>query len=114
MSPAFPWSFAEGGLWGVWSMAVSGCLANMCLLHLSSLTVVSAVRLVVIVDVDVADPDMTWNIVDSIIWSHVEGNIAILCCKSMIKSITYSRATVPHSTNSSMLTPQPNKAASQP
>ncbi|KAH8836600.1 hypothetical protein MCOR27_010357 [Pyricularia oryzae] len=44
------------------------------------LTVVSAVRLVVIVDVDVADPDMTWNIVDSIIWSHVEGNIAILCC----------------------------------
>ncbi|TLD14713.1 hypothetical protein PspLS_11081 [Pyricularia sp. CBS 133598] len=43
-------------------------------------TVISAIRLVVIVNVDVTDADMTWNIVDSIIWSHVEGNIAIFCC----------------------------------
>ncbi|TLS21059.1 uncharacterized protein PpBr36_10501 [Pyricularia pennisetigena] len=43
-------------------------------------TVVSGIRLFVIAHFDVMDPDMTWYISNSIIWSNVEGNIAILCC----------------------------------
>ncbi|KAI6375143.1 hypothetical protein MCOR25_003037 [Pyricularia grisea] len=43
-------------------------------------TVVSAIRLVMIIKDNLTDPDVTWSISDSIIWSNVECNIAIFCC----------------------------------
>jgi hypothetical protein len=38
------------------------------------------VRLVFIQGVDLASPDITWNFCNAIIWTNVEGNLAIVCC----------------------------------
>ncbi|KAH6664782.1 hypothetical protein F5X68DRAFT_225559 [Plectosphaerella plurivora] len=43
-------------------------------------TIISAVRLVFILRVDLASPDITWNFCDAIIWTNAEGNLAIVCC----------------------------------
>ncbi|KAK0377687.1 TAM domain methyltransferase [Colletotrichum limetticola] len=42
-------------------------------------TVVSMARLNVILLVDLTSPDITWNFIDTIIWTNVEANTAIIC-----------------------------------
>ncbi|OHE96937.1 hypothetical protein CORC01_07722 [Colletotrichum orchidophilum] len=51
-------------------------------------TVVSTARLNVILSVDLTSPDITWNFIDTIIWTHVEANTAIICgCLPCLKTI---------------------------
>ncbi|KAM5528463.1 hypothetical protein FOXYSP1_18944 [Fusarium oxysporum f. sp. phaseoli] len=42
-------------------------------------TIISIIRLVFILNLDLKSPDVTWNISNSLIWSSVEVNIAIVC-----------------------------------
>ncbi|KAK1711435.1 hypothetical protein BDP67DRAFT_405879 [Colletotrichum lupini] len=51
-------------------------------------TVVSMARLNVILSVDLTSPDITWNFIDTIIWTNVEANTAIICaCLPCLKPI---------------------------
>ncbi|KAK1451877.1 TAM domain methyltransferase [Colletotrichum melonis] len=51
-------------------------------------TVVSMARLNVILLVDLTSPDITWNFIDTIIWTNVEANTAIICaCLPCLKPI---------------------------
>ncbi|CRK13331.1 Satratoxin biosynthesis SC1 cluster protein 4 like [Verticillium longisporum] len=43
-------------------------------------TVISVVRLVNILDVDLASPDVTWNFVGAVVWTNTEANGAIVAC----------------------------------
>ncbi|PNP52283.1 hypothetical protein FNYG_15856 [Fusarium nygamai] len=43
-------------------------------------TIISIIRLFFILNLDLKSPDVTWNISNSLIWSNVEANIAIVCC----------------------------------
>ncbi|KAF4445629.1 integral membrane protein [Fusarium austroafricanum] len=44
-------------------------------------TIISIIRLVFILNLDLKSPDVTWNITNTLIWSYVETNIAIVCCR---------------------------------
>ncbi|KAI6084699.1 hypothetical protein F4821DRAFT_242130 [Hypoxylon rubiginosum] len=51
-------------------------------------TIISGVRLLFILTVDVTSPDITWNFSDTIIWTNTEGNLAIVgCCLPLLKPI---------------------------
>ncbi|CAI6337812.1 unnamed protein product [Periconia digitata] len=51
-------------------------------------TIVSIIRLVFIMRVDLLSPDITWNFNDAIIWTNVEGNTAIICsCLPALKPL---------------------------
>ncbi|KAL0932228.1 uncharacterized protein CTRU02_213181 [Colletotrichum truncatum] len=51
-------------------------------------TIVSVVRLYVILSVDLTSPDITWNFIDTIIWTNVEANTAIICaCLPTLKPL---------------------------
>ncbi|TLD20533.1 hypothetical protein PspLS_08803 [Pyricularia sp. CBS 133598] len=43
-------------------------------------TIISMVRLSYLLHLDLQSPDITWNFVVAIIWTNLEGNIAIICC----------------------------------
>jgi hypothetical protein len=43
-------------------------------------TIISVVRLVNILNVDLASPDVTWNFVGAIIWTNTEANCAVIAC----------------------------------
>ncbi|KAF6808677.1 hypothetical protein CPLU01_15638 [Colletotrichum plurivorum] len=51
-------------------------------------TIVSMLRLHVILSVDLASPDITWNFIDTIVWTNVEANTAIICaCLPCLKPL---------------------------
>ncbi|KAK1982964.1 hypothetical protein LZ30DRAFT_654519 [Colletotrichum cereale] len=51
-------------------------------------TVISIVRLHLILAVDLKSPDITWNFCDAIIWTNVEANTAIVCaCLPSLKPL---------------------------
>jgi hypothetical protein len=51
-------------------------------------TVISIVRLVNILNVDLASPDVTWNFIGAVIWTNTEANCAIIaCCLPSLKPI---------------------------
>ncbi|KAK1951970.1 hypothetical protein LY78DRAFT_731711 [Colletotrichum sublineola] len=51
-------------------------------------TIISMVRLKTILAVDLKSPDITWNFCDTIIWTNVEANIAIVCaCLPSLKPL---------------------------
>ncbi|KAI6462594.1 hypothetical protein MCOR16_010269 [Pyricularia oryzae] len=43
-------------------------------------TIISMVRLSYLLHLDLQSPDITWNFVVAVIWTNLEGNIAIICC----------------------------------
>ncbi|CAH0003447.1 unnamed protein product [Clonostachys byssicola] len=59
-------------------------------------TVVSLVRLIQVINLDLTNVDITWNFASVGTWTIVEGNVAILCAclpflKPIINKITYGR-----------------------
>ncbi|KAI6350726.1 hypothetical protein MCOR25_010441 [Pyricularia grisea] len=43
-------------------------------------TIISMVRLSYLLQLDLESPDITWNFTNAVIWTNLEGNIAIVCC----------------------------------
>lgn len=56
-------------------------LANTEIFPTFSVTIISMVRLSYLLHLDLQSPDITWNFVVAVIWTNLEGNIAIICCK---------------------------------
>ncbi|CAH0046963.1 unnamed protein product [Clonostachys solani] len=59
-------------------------------------TIVSLVRLIQVINLDLTNVDITWNFASVGTWTIVEGNVAILCAclpflKPIINKITYGR-----------------------
>lgn len=51
------------------------------------------VRLSYLLHLDLQSPDITWNFVVAVIWTNLEGNIAIICCKPSQASKTPAEQT---------------------
>ena len=45
------------------------------------MNIISIVRLVTVVDVDLNSPDLDWNFAPLIVWTVTESNIAVVCGK---------------------------------
>lgn len=51
-------------------------------------------RLNVILSVDLTSPDITWNFIDTIIWTNVEANTAIICGRSSRLTVSPKKFTM--------------------
>lgn len=55
---------------------------------MTSVTIVSIVRLNYLLQGNLTSPDITWNFVDIALWSVLEGNVAIFCGKRALNPPT--------------------------
>ena len=74
---------ALGGIFVLGGLFVILCTQNqLTLANLGSVIIVSIVRLVALVDVDLHSPDLDWNFAPIGVWTETESNIAIVCGKA--------------------------------